>query len=68
LKSALSRTILSLVLPVAFGVVGCTGEVNTPPMPNVKASVEKPDTKVPETGAGKAAYGASKKYQDLMPK
>jgi len=66
-KAHLSRTILSLVVVAPCLMVGCNTADN-PKMPEMPPAQIKADTEVPKTGEGKEAYGASKKYQDSMPK
>ena len=53
---------------VACGsLLGCTGEVNNPKMPDIAPTQVKVDSNVPSgRGDGSAPYGSSKKYQDLI--
>jgi hypothetical protein len=55
---------------VACGsLVGCTGEVNNPKMPDIPPTSVKVDSNVPKgRGDGSQPYGASQKYQDMMNK
>jgi len=49
-------------------LAGCTGEVNTPKMPDVPPPKIEVDTSAPKARGGDAPYGANKKYQDMMNK
>jgi hypothetical protein len=68
-RSAFSRTVVALAVLATFSGFGCSTADN-PKMPDVAPTAVKPDTEVPKAAAGgaEAKYGASKKYQDSMPK
>jgi len=66
-RSAFSRTVLSLALSAFCAtLIGCQGADN-PKMPDVAPSTAPANTEVPKK-VGTGQYGASKKYQDLMNK
>jgi len=56
-------------LVACSSLVGCTGEVNNPKMPDIPPTQIKVDSNVPKgRGEGSSPYGASQKYQDMMNK
>jgi hypothetical protein len=67
-RSAFCRTVIVSGLLATCGFLGCSTADN-PKMPDVPATSIKVDKEVPKAaGGGGAPYGASKKYQDSMPK
>ena len=70
MKKALSRTLLiaTVAVPV-FALSGCSG-ADDPKLAAPTTAAPPPTAKdtTPPKGAGGEAYGASKKYQDSMPK
>jgi hypothetical protein len=67
-RSAISRTVIAPAVLAMCGFLGCSAADN-PKMPEVPATTVKADTEVPKAASGgPQPYGASKKYQDSMPK
>jgi len=58
--------VVAILVAPCLPLAGCSGPDN-PKMPDVAPVVIKQDTTPPPT-QGKQPYGASKKYQDSMPK
>jgi len=67
MRSAFSVTVIAPAVLATCGFLGCSTADN-PKMPDVAPVAIKADTEVPKAAGGGAAYGASKKYQDSMPK